>query len=146
MKKSNLWTGLAYAAVGVGFLLLAALGVWDSSLAYGLGGGALGGGIVMVWKYVYWSAPKRAGEYQERMEDESIQIHDELLERLRDRSGRYAYLLGLGVLCVSILVFGVLEELGAVENVRLLVLYLFAYLVFQWVVGIVIFWRLKKRY
>lgn len=146
MKRNNLWAGLTYTAVGIALLLGVFFGVWESSLICGLGGGALGGGLVMVWKYFYWSTPKNAARYQEKLEQESIELHDELLSRLRDRSGRYAYLLGLGVISISILVLGVLKELGIVEDVRLLVLYLGAYLLFQWAAGVVIFLGLKKRY
>ena len=146
MKKSNLWVGAAYTTAGIALLLGVYLEIWDSSLMCGFGGGALGGGLVMLWKYFYWSAPKNAERYQEKLEQASIEIHDELLERLRDLSGRYAYLLGLVVVCVSIVVVGILKELGIVENVRLLVLYLGAYLLFQWVAGIVIFRRLKGQY
>lgn len=146
MKKSNLWTGLA--AIAVGAVLLAAVfaGKWDSSLACGFGGGALGCGLATVGKYAYWTSPKRAEQYQKRLEEERIQLCDELLVKLRDRSGRYAYLLGMAVTSVSILVLGILKEFGVARDVRLLVLYLGAYTLFQWAAGAFIFRQLKERY
>ena len=65
---------------------------------------------------------------------------------VRDKSGRYAYSLGLLVICFSILVFGILGALEVLANVRMIVLYLSAYLLFQVIVGIVIFNQLMKKY
>lgn len=146
MKKSNLWEGLVFTALGLFLLLMVLAGPWESSLVCGLGGGAVGSGLVMVWKYCYWSVPGREEQYQEKLEEERIRLHDELLEKLRDRSGRYAYLLGLLVNSMALLILGLLKEFGGLMGTRPLILYLGAYLVFQWVAGIVIFRVLKKRY
>lgn len=146
MKKSNLWEGLVFTALGLFLLLMVLAGPWESSLVCGLGGGAVGSGLVMAWKYYYWSVPGREEQYQEKLEEERIRLHDELLEKLRDRSGRYAYLLGLLVNSMALLILGLLKEFGGLMGTRPLILYLGAYLVFQWVAGIVIFRVLKKRY
>ena len=146
MKKGNLWSGLLFTAAGIALLLTVFLGVWDSSLLSGFGGGALGAGLGTLVRYFYWSSPKCAERYREKLERESIEGHDELLERLRDRSGRYAYILGMLVAGVSIVAAGILRELGIVENTRMLIIYLGAYLLFQFVSGIVIYRRLKRRY
>lgn len=146
MKKSNLWTGLIFTAIGIFLILMVLVGPWESSLLCGFGGGALGSGVVTVLRYGYWSAPKRTEQYQERLEEERIRLHDELLEKLRDRSGRYAYILGMVVTSLSILVLGVLKEFGSLAETGPLILYLGAYTLFQWAAGIVIFYLLKKRY
>lgn len=146
MKRSNLWTGLVFTALGVFLLLMVLAGPWESSLTCGFGGAALGSGLVTVGKYVYWTSPKRAELYRERLEEEEILLQDELLARLRDKAGRITYLLGLAATSLAVVVLAVLKELGVLEDIRLMVLYLGGYLLFQLVIGTVIFRLLKKRY
>ena len=146
MKRSNLWSGLAFTALGIFLILMVLAGPWESSLACGLGGGALGSGLMTVGKYVYWTSPKRAGVYRERLEEERILLQDELLVQLRDKAGRIAYLLGLAAISLAMVVLAALKELGVLEDVQLTVLCLGGYLLFQLVIGAVIFHLLKKRY
>ncbi len=147
MKKSNFWLGLISALLGIALFLAGLL--WDtalSSLICGTGGGLLGSGTLRLLRYRKWSRPESAAAYRERLEQEQIDMRDERKAMLRDRSGRYAYLLGLLVCCLSILVFSVLGSLEIVENARLTVLFLGAYLLFQWVAGIFFYRRLAEKY
>lgn len=96
--------------------------------------------------YFYWSSPKNKERYEERLENERIEQHDELKTKIRDRAGRYTYSLGLLVVCFSILVFGILGALEVIDNARMIVLYLGGYLLFQVIAGIVIFNKLMKKY
>ena len=66
--------------------------------------------------------------------------------KLRDKSGRYAYAIGLMTVSISIIIFSLLGQLEIIDNSRLIVLYLSGYLVFQIVIGIVIFKQLLKKY
>lgn len=84
--------------------------------------------------------------YEERLENERIEQHDELKTKIRDRAGRYTYSLGLLVICFSILIFGILGALKVIDNARMIVLYLSGYLLFQVIAGIVIFNKLMKKY
>lgn len=147
MKKSNFWSGLISALLGAVLLLTGLL--WDtalSSLLCGAGGGLLGSGVLQLLRYRKWSTPANAAAYQERLEQEQIDLRDERKTMLRDRSGRYAYLLGLLACCLSMLVFSVLGALEIVENARLIVLFLGAYLLFQWVAGVFFYRRLAEKY
>lgn len=63
---------------------------------------------------------------------------------LRNKSGRYACLLGLFLCCLSILVFSILHILGILENGFVIVLFLTAYLAVQYVAGAVIYRRLDQ--
>lgn len=89
---------------------------------------------------------KNKERYEQRLENERIEQHDELKTKIRDRAGRYAYILGLLVISFSILVFGILGALDVIANTRIIVLYLGAYLLFQVIAGIVIFNMLMKKY
>lgn len=147
MKKGNLLEGILFVLGGVIFLCAALLtdSVLDS-LLIGFAAGGICSGIVMTCKYFYWSAPKNKERYQEKIVNEKIELHDELKTKLRDRSGRYAYAAGLMTVSVSMIIFSVLGQLEIIDNSRLIVLYLGGYLIFQIVIGIVIFNQLLKKY
>lgn len=147
MRKGNLVTGILYLFAGA-LLLIAAL-LTDSkldSLLFGFAGAGIAPGMMMICQYFYWHRPENQGRYQEKMEHEAIELHDELKEKLRDQSGRYAYVLGLAVICISIVLFSILGTLELIPHARLIVLYLGGYLVFQIVAGHVIFRYLLKKY
>ena len=149
MKKRDLWTGVGMTAAGILFLLAALL--WETpleSILYGLFGAFAAPGTVQIYKYVKWTNPKNAPVYRERLEQEQIDLRDERKSMLRDRSGRYAYILGLLAAAVTMLAFSVLEAFGVVgeETARLMVLFLAGYAVFQLVAGWVIYRLLEKKY
>lgn len=147
MKKGNLITRFLYIAAGMA--LLAAALLTDTkldSLLFGFAGGMTAPGIVMICRYFYWNRPENRLQYQEKLERERVEFQDELKVKLRDRSGRYAYVAGLIVISFSIVAFSVLEALEIVGNARMIVLFLGGYLLFQIAIGIVAFHHLLKRY
>lgn len=146
MKKSQLINGVIYTVLGLAVLLIAIFTDTEISILYGIGGALTGPGIAMIARYFYWSSPKNRQRYEERLENAQIEMNDELKQKLRDRSGRYAYVLGLMTVSLSIFVIGILEDLGLIGDSRPMILYLAAYLIFQYVAGIVIFNRLLKKY
>lgn len=147
MKKSNFWCGLISAVLGAGLILAGFLRETAlSSLICGAGGGLLGSGAAQLLRYQKWSRPENAAAYRERLEQEQIDLRDERKTMLRDRSGRYAYLLGMLVCAVSIPVFFVLWKLEILENTRPVVLFLGAYLLFQWIAGILFYRWLAEKY
>lgn len=147
MKKSELTTGILYIFGGIILLFIALLtdSVLDS-LLFGFGSGASCAGMVMVCKYFYWNMPKNKERYQEKIANETIELHDEMKIKLRDKSGRYAYILGLIIISISIVIFSILGKLEMVDNSRIIVIYLYGYLIFQIIAGIIIFNRLLKKY
>lgn len=146
MKKTQLISGIIYTLLGLALLLTAIFTNTEIGMLYGLGGALTGPGLVMMGKYFYWSRPQNRQRYEERLDNERIEMNDELKQKLRDRSGRYAYVLGMVTVSLSIFVIGILEDLGLIGDSRPMVLYLAAYLIFQVVAGIVIFNRLLKKY
>ena len=147
MKKSNLWCGAAYALLGLVFLLAGLL--WEtrlSSLCVGFGAGMLSSGVVQLARYRKWTRPQNAAGYRQRLEEEQIDLRDERKEMLRDKSGRYAWLLGMALCAAAVVVFGVLGALEIVENSRLIVLCLAAYLIVQYGAGVLFYRRLSKKY
>ena len=147
MKKRNLAVGVVYLLAGLTMLGIALLTETKlESLLFGFAGAGIVPGIAMICKYYYWSSPKHRERYAEKLEAEDIELHDERKEKLRDKSGRYAYLLGLFVVSVSVVVFSVLEKLEVLAESRMMVLYLSGYLLLQFAAGIIIYRRLAKKY
>lgn len=147
MKKSNLITGTVYVIVGViclGVALL--LETKLESILWGFAGAGIISGMCMIFKYFYWNSPKHRERYMERMENEQIEMHDELKVKVRDKAGRYAYNLGLLVISLSIMIFSILGALEIIADSFIIVLYLSGYLLFQVIIGIVIFNKLMKKY
>lgn len=147
MKKSYLIESVVFLVGGVVLMIVALLtdSVLDS-LLFGFASGAICVGIADICRYFYWSAPKNVERYRERLANEKIEMHDELKVKLRDRSGRYAYVLGLVIISVSMMVFSILGKLEIVSDSRILVLYLGGYLVFQIAAGSAIYRRLLRKY
>ncbi|MBQ2888221.1 MAG: hypothetical protein IJE29_04785 [Firmicutes bacterium] len=147
MTKSHLITGVLYVLFGAACLITALLIETKSEgILWGLAGAGIFPGIMMICKYFYWSSPKNKERYEELLENERIEIHDELKTKVRNEAARYTYSLGLLVICFSILVFGILGALELIDNARLIVFYLCGYLLFQVIAGIVIFNKLMKKY
>ena len=147
MKKSYLITGIVYVCIGA-VLLCVALSTQTrlESLLWGFTGATICPGIATILRYFYWSHPDNRARYEERLENERIELHDELKCRLRDQSGRLAYVAGLLAVCVSMVAFTALEAFGVIESARLIVLFLAGYLVFELVAGVVIFRYLMRKY
>ena len=149
MKKSYLWSGLGMIAGGILFLLAALLLETPlDSLFCGFFGAFTGPGVIQVYKYVKWTKLEPPDSYQRHLEEEQIELRDERKSMLRDRSGRYAYILGLLAVALALLVFSVLDAFGVVEEdtASLMILFLAGYAVFQLVAGWVIYRWLEKRY
>lgn len=145
MKKSNLWWALGFMAAGAAlFLTGLLLETRLSSILCGIGGGWFFNGLVQLRRYVKWTRPENAEVYRERLEQQRIDLHDERKEMLRNKAGRYAYVLGLAVCCIAIFVFSILGMLGILEGWRAVVLSLGAYAVFQYGAGVVIYRRLEQ--
>jgi positive regulator of sigma E activity len=147
MKKSYLNRGIICVLAGLCFLLAAVFteSVFDG-LLWGFAGGALGPGIGMIIQHFYWSAPKNQERYQEIQEQKDINLHDELNEKLRDKSGRIAYNIGLFIICISEIVFSILGKTGVITDYKIIVLYLFSLFIFHIVIGFVVYHQLRRKY
>ena len=147
MKKSNLLLGALFLLAGIACLVVAVM--FDTklnSLLIGFSAALIVPGMIETIKYFYWSSSKNKKRYEENLDNENIELFDERKEKLRDKSGRYAYLLGLIITSISIVVFSVLGQLEVIKNAHLIILYLGGYFIFQYVVGIFIFSHLNSKY
>ena len=147
MKKSYLNRCIIFVLAGICFLLAAVFteSIFDG-LLWGFAGGALGPGIGLIIQHFYWSAPKNQERYREIQEQKDINLHDELNEKLRDKSGRIAYNIGLLIICISEILFSILGKTGIITDHKIIVLYLFSLFVFQVVIGNVVYHQLRRKY
>lgn len=146
MKKSYLWTGVGMIALGLCCLLAALL--LDTpldSILCGFFGAFAAPGAVQIYKYFKWG---QSPEYRAKLEEEEIDLRDERKEMLRNKSGRYAYLLGLVLTAASILVFFALEMLNVIgeSTGRLITIFLGGFLLVQYAAGLVIYRLLARKY
>jgi len=151
MKKSNLIVGGLYTLAGAVFLVLAIYitAHTESKLGgifFGLASAGIAIGIGTICQYFYCSSPKNQERFLDRQAEIEIERSDELKTKLRDKAGRHAYVLGIYTICISMLVFTILGALDIVRDSVLIVAFLGGYLLFQVVIGIVIFNHLLKKY
>ena len=145
MKRSNIIYGLTCIILS-GISLYISI-IFDankmSGVFYGLTGALGVGGIVSIAQYFYW---KRHNEkYEEKLEIERIEQQDELKQKLRDKSGRYAYLIGMSITALSIIAYSLLGVLNIMDT-EYIVIYLSIYLISQLFIGIIVFSHLLRKY
>ena len=145
MKRSNIIYGLTCIILS-GISLYIAI-IFDankmSGVFYGLTGALGVGGIVSIAQYFYW---KRHNEkYEEKLEIERIEQQDELKQKLSDKSGRYAYLIGMSITALSIMAYSLLGVLNIMDT-EYIVIYLSIYLISQLFIGIIVFNHLLRKY
>lgn len=147
MKKNNLIVGLIYILIGVTCLVLTLfLDININGLLFWFAGAGIIPGLIMVVQYFYWNLSKNKNRYVERLENQNIELLDERKQKLRDKSGRYAYILGLAVIGLSIVIISILGPMELIPNFRFMVIFLYIYLVFQFIIGIIIFYYLNNKY
>lgn len=147
MKKSHLITGIAYVLVGIVFLVAALFTETKiNSLLFGFAGACIGPGILMICKYFYWSSPKNKAVYEEKLERERIELHDEMKNLIRCKTAMYLYVAGLCIISFSMVVFSVLDSLEILENGNIFVFYLAGYMAIQIIGGRVIYKHIMKKY
>ena len=147
MEKKKLTEGIIFVAVGVVLMLAAFLteSVLDGIFS-GFAGGALGVGIAIIIKYFRWLSPQHAEKYRKIEEQKDIAVHDELNIKLRDQSCRIVYKINFWIICLSMPAFSILGAMGVIKEYKIIVMYLFAFLVAQVVLGCVVFNHLRKKY
>lgn len=148
MKKSTLITGICYLAVGILCLILAIAFEWKiEGLLWGLAGGGIVPGVRMIWQYFHWTNPAHRAAYEKRLQAERIAMRDERNQMLRDRSGRIAHMIMIGVYCLSMLAFSFCSAMGwLMPFAKYAVIGLGILLVVQYACGAVAYQYLLKKH
>ncbi len=147
MNKNTLYTGLVYTAVGAALFLIALLGEYTyEALLWGFGGGSLGSGLSLLWRYYYWTRPERTEAYQERLQTERIESRDERNITLRDKSGRITNTIMLLTFTALCCIFSILTVFGVMMPCSRYLVITFALLIFlQLFCGTIVLNYLSKR-
>ena len=146
MKKSDLIESIVYLGAAAIALLLClftetkAEGTFRWIAGYGFVFGAL-----RFRRWHYWHKPENRERGQEYAEIEQMEQHDELKEKIRDKSGRSAYMFGLYFVSISAFVLGILDQLEIIRA-RGIILYLGLYLIVQIAAESLIFKHHMKKY
>lgn len=147
MKKSNLITGIIYIFIGAICLYFALTTETKlDGLLFGFAGAGIVPGIAFVMKYFYWNHPDHKQEFTEILENQHIEQHDELKNKLANQSARYIFIINIIIISASTVIFSILGSLEVLENTKVMVLYLAAFLIFQIVSFNIIYQHLLKKY
>lgn len=145
--KNNLLVGILYEIAGLACLMAALCTETKlDGFLFGMAGAGIGGGAAMLIKRFYWGAPGRIQRYSQMLDQEDIELRDELKRKLRDQSGRAAYLAGIGVICVTMVVLSAMSAWVKTLSVQAVILYLAAFLIFQFGIGLWFFRKMLKKY
>lgn len=147
MKRSTLYTGIAYIFFGIICITTAMMFEFKfESFLWGLGGAGIGPGISMVFKYMHWSKPENLDEYNEKLRAEKIERSDERKIMLRDKSGRIMYSIMMGVHFVLMMIFYYYANSGLFLPFSMfMVIGLGLILAVQFIGGVIIFNYLNNR-
>lgn len=147
MKKSYLRNGIVLAAIGFVLIIFSVNTSSDlSGLLAGFGGGALGPGIAMIIKYLYYNTGGREAEYEKILENVEIEQKDELNIKIGDKASRKAFTITLIMTIVLEVLFLILGVLGLIPNYLLLVIIFFIFAVFQVVIATILYNQILKEY
>ncbi|BBN98036.1 hypothetical protein [Sporolactobacillus terrae] len=116
-----------------------------SGMLTGLGSALSLSAVFWMIRVLYWYSPSRKDQYENRMKTQNIDLKDERKIMLRDKSGRAAYLIGLAVLVICILVFRVLHALNIYDIGRAFFIFTGVFVVFEYLLGIIIFNIMSKK-
>lgn len=146
MKKDSIAVGVVYVLVGIVFLVLALFTETRlDGVFFGLAGAGIVPGILRIFHFLYWSSPKHSKEYEEKLEKQMIEQKDEMMTRIRDRSGYLAHTSGALIISFSMLIFCILGGLGIIENYQVMVYYLGGFLAVQMMIYFTLYHHFLKK-
>ena len=103
-------------------------------------------GIAKIGKYRWWNLPENRNTRDAMLESETIDRQDELKMKIRDRSGRYAYIFGQYIICAVAMILIVLSAWEISIGIDA-VLYIFCgYLLLQIMAEKIVYKHISKKY
>ncbi len=80
----------------------------DISIFFGLAGGCIGPGLIIIYNYNYWK--KRPDEYESKKENEMIEYSDERKEMIRGKSARVSIMVNWILLSLIVVMLSLLGQ------------------------------------
>lgn len=146
MKKNRLYVGVGYFICGILLVLLAIFTEFSfEAFIWGLSGAALGPGVCMIFQYIYWSKPERAVEYEEKVENQRIEMNDERRIMLHDKSGRITNQIMSYVFVILIFIVSILNVFSVMVISKWVLIVLGLLILFQFICGVVVYNKLDKK-
>ena len=143
--KNQLKSSILFFCFGIVFLILA-FSFPDISIFSGFVGGCFGPAIMMLYKYLYWR--KRPEEYDEKIENENIELYDERKEMIRGKALRVSTLVNWCILSIFIVTISLLGQFEIISKgiSRYIVLGVAGYWLISVVIMQIIYKWLSKKY
>ncbi len=138
--------GLIFILLGVTcFVLAMTLETKLSVILFGLTGSFCGPGIYILIKYFYWSSPKRKQLYEQKTENDYIELHDERKEMIRGKAARFSMLVNMLITSISIFIVSILGQLEIITWHKPVMLFVAFIFTVQALAGQIIYKQLEKK-
>ncbi len=145
-NKRFLKEGLIFILLGITcFVLAMTLETKLNSILFGLTGSFCGPGIYIVAKYFYWSSPKRKQLYEQKTENDYIELHDERKEMIRGKAARFSLLVNMLITSVSVFVVSILGQLEIISWHKPVTFFIAFLFIVQAVASQIIYKQLEKK-
>lgn len=147
MEKKVLYKAIISIGLGVAFIIVSFLFEFpNESFLWGFGGGGIGSGTMMLFKYLRWSKPENQKEYTHIIKKQTIELSDERKVMIREKSASITGIIMLGIYCFFIIFFAILNTLGYFAQIsQYLVIGLSLLALIQLISGVIAFNYLNKR-
>ena len=147
MEKKVLYKAMISIGLGLAFIMVSFLFEFpNESFLWGFGGGGIGSGTMMLFKYIHWSKPENQKEYSHIIKKQTIELSDERKVMLREKSASITGMIMLGIYCLFIILFAILNTLGYLPQLsQYLISGLSILIIIQITSGIIIFNHLNKK-
>lgn len=147
MNRNYLYTSLIFILIG-GLLILfnSYFTIKLQSLLLGFGISLLIVGLVQFAKFLFYLIPTNKYKLSEKLENERIELHDELKEKVRGLAVRYTFIIELLFISLSIVCFSIFGALGLINGSRIFIIYLGFLLMFQILISYIIYHYLLRKY
>lgn len=111
-----------------------------------LSGASFLGGLINLSHYYHWKRPENRKKAIKRERKWKSDSRAKIKKRLDNEANRISYKISLFITSLAILTFIVLDSLNFVDNALIFVLFLLAYLTFQYFIKYIIYRKLIERY
>lgn len=139
---NNKKTFIISTLIGIIFVLIALYTDFGyySTLLFAIGYGIILNSILHIIRIMYWQNPKRRTEYEKKLQKEHINKVDERKQYLRMKSGYITY----QIMTFALLILSFILALFQVNTWFITIVFLMV--IFQWIVSIIVYYTLEKRF
>lgn len=82
----------------------------EISIFFGFAGVCFSVGMFMLYQYFHWKSPSKQEEYKEKIENETIELHDERKEMIRGKAARLSLLANWCLMSAIVVIVSLLGQ------------------------------------